>query len=68
MLLNSVIQLISHNVIKSVYTFAIWQFIVNIAHTLLGSVLLLYIYTLVQSLLTLGLYVKLQCTTVHSVV
>jgi hypothetical protein len=38
------------------------------AHTMLGSVVLLYIYTLVQSLLTLGLWTQLHCTTVHLLV
>ena len=38
------------------------------AHTVLGSVVLLYIYTLVQSLFTLGLCTQLHCTTVHSLV
>jgi hypothetical protein len=38
------------------------------AHTVLGSVVLLYIYTLVKSLFTLGLCTQLHCTTVHSLV
>ena len=37
-------------------------------HTVLWSVVLLYIYSLVQSLFTLGLCTQLHCTTVHSLV
>jgi hypothetical protein len=37
-------------------------------HTVLGPVVLLYIYTLVQSLFYLGLCTQLHCTIVHSLV
>ena len=59
-----------------VHTLCLTHFVVQVdftythlgANTVLGWVLLLYIYTLVQSLLTLGLYIQLHCTTVHLVV
>jgi hypothetical protein len=38
------------------------------SHTVLGSVVLLYIYTLVQPLFTLRLCTQLHCTTVHLLV